>query len=70
MFVDFRERGGRRGRERERERLILIGCLLYTPQKGIEPATQICALAGNQTLKLLLQGVILQPTKLPSQGSA
>ena len=31
------------------EREVLIGCLPYAPQLGIEPATQACALTGNQT---------------------
>ena len=46
MFIDFGKRGRDRQRERERERErersereILIGCLLYTPQPGIEPPT-------------------------------
>ena len=52
--------GGREGRgetERERhgcERKTLTGCLLYTPQLGIGPETQVCALTGNRTRNLLM----------------
>ena len=43
-----------RGREEERERNMVvrettIGCLLSVPLLGTEPATQACALTGNQT---------------------
>lgn len=37
----FRERGQGRGREPS------LGCLLYTPQLGIELVTQACALSRN-----------------------
>ena len=53
MFIDFRERGGR-GRERKRETLIV--CLLYVPQPGIEPATQLYALTSNQIHNLWCTG--------------
>ena len=33
---------GTEGEEREREREVLIGCLPYAPQPGIEPATLWC----------------------------
>ena len=39
------------------------------PQPGIEPATRVRALPGNETLKLLVCGTTLQPTEPPSQSS-
>ena len=48
MFTDF---GGGRGREREKHRLV-ISCLPYAPQLGIEPTTEVRALTGNGTHNL------------------
>ena len=59
------------GKERERNidvRETSIGCLLYTPQLGIEPATLECALTQNQTHNLLVYGMMLQPTEPPGQS--
>ena len=56
--------GGERKRERERE----IGCLLYLPQLGIEPASWVCALIGDQTFNLSVYETMLQPTELHSPG--
>lgn len=51
FFHRFRERKGEDERERGREkRETLIGCLLVYVFTGIEPATWICYLTGNQTL--------------------
>ena len=66
MFIAFREKG----RERDRERETSIGCLLYEPWPGIEPATQVCALTGNETHHLWLYRVTLQPTEPPSQNGS
>ena len=41
VSTDFRKAGG------ERERETWTDCLLYMPQPGIEPTTEICALTGN-----------------------
>ena len=38
MFIDFREKG----RLRERERETLVVCLLYVPQPGTEPTMGMC----------------------------
>ena len=62
MFFDFREGG------RERNRETLIGCLLLVPWLGTEPATQVCALTGDQTYNLLVYGRMLHPADLPGQG--
>ena len=43
-FIDLERE---KGRQRERERETSISCLLHTSQPGIEPATEVCALAGN-----------------------
>ena len=49
------------GREKEREKNIdvretSISSLLYMPQLGTEPATQVCALTGNQTSNPFIAG--------------
>ena len=70
MFVDFREskRDKERKRERERdEREASICCLPYAPQPESN-SKQVCALTGDQTCNLLVDGMILQPTRLPGQG--
>ena len=53
MLIDLR------GRERETS----IGWLPYAPQLGIESATYICDLTGNQTPNILVYKMTLQPTK-------
>lgn len=45
-----------------------LGCLLYTPQLGIEPITQACALSGNRTIHLLLCGTVLNQLNHTHQG--
>ena len=51
LFI-FRERGGQR-REKEREKNI-DGCFSCMTQPEARPATQACAMTGNQTGNLLL----------------
>ena len=45
-----------RGRERESETSI-------GSQLGLEPATSVCALTGNQTLNFIVYGMIFQTTE-------
>lgn len=52
---DPREREGKRRRDRERDTHTPIGCLLYTPQPGIEPETLVCALSKNTPKSLGVQ---------------
>lgn len=50
LSLIFRERGGERGRKREKlqcERRALIGCLPHVPQLSIKPTTQLYALTRN-----------------------
>ena len=54
MLVNFRERG----REGERGREALVGCLSRT-----KPATWACALIRDRTCALLVYGRMLQPTE-------
>ena len=68
MFIDFREGGGGKEGKEERERETSISCLPYVPRSETEPASQVCALSGNQTHSLLVQERILQPPEPPSQG--
>ena len=63
MFIDFREEG----RVRKRERETSISCLPYVPQPGINPAIQVCALARNRTHKLL-EYRMPQSTEPPDQA--
>ena len=46
-FIYFLERG--EGKEKERARNISVWLPLTCPQLGTWPATQACALTGNQT---------------------
>lgn len=46
---------------REREKETSMGCLPYSSQPGIEPATWVSALIGNQTHDLLVHRTTLQP---------
>ena len=62
---------GGRMREREKhqcERGTFVGCLLHTPQLGIGPTTQVCALTGNRTSDLLLCGMMLNQLSHAGQG--
>ena len=65
MLTDFRERGMEEEKEGEKhqcERETLIGCLSYRPQPGTKPATQVCAVIGNQTGDLSAYQRMLPPT--------
>ena len=62
MCREQRREGGR-GEEHQCERETPISCLSYAPHLGTEPATQACALTGNQTSDLLLcQTMANQPS--------
>ena len=63
MFIGFRER-----EEYSHKREMLIAHLPHVPRQGIKPE-QVCALTRNWTRKLLVYGMMLQPTERPSQGS-
>ena len=63
----FLERG--EGREKERERNINVWLPLTRPLLGTWPATQACALTGNQTCDLLVYRLALSPLSHTSQGS-
>ena len=65
-FYLFLER--REGREKERERNINVWLPLMCPQPGTCPATQPCALTGNQTGELLVRRPALNPLSNTSQG--
>ena len=54
--------------EKERERNIDLLPLAH-PQLGTWPATQACALTGNQTSNLLVLELVLNPLSHTSQGS-
>ena len=65
MLIDFRdrERGSWRGKEGGKHWLPLP-----CPRPGIEPATSVCMLTGNQTHNLLICRMMLQPTEPHQQG--
>ena len=56
------------GREEERERNINMWLPLAYPQLGTWPATQACALTGNQTSDALVHRLELNPLSHTSQG--
>ena len=63
----FLERG--EGREKERERNIIVWLPLKHPPLGTWPATQACALTGNQTGDPLIRSSpLLSPLSHASQG--
>ena len=62
----FLERG--EGREKEKERNINVWLPPSCPQLGIWPATQACALTGNQTGNSLVHRPALNPLRHTSQG--
>ena len=66
----FLERG--KGRENQRESNINVGNIyrlpLMHPQLGTWPATQACALTGNQTGDLMVHRLALSPLSQISQG--
>ena len=67
-FIDFRERKEERERETEMERNTSVGCLLYMPQLGIEPAAEVCALTGDLTHDFSVHGTTLHPTETHWSG--
>ena len=64
MYI-FREGKGERKRGSETS---MCGCLLRTPHWGTWPATQACALTGNQTSDPLVCRPALNPLSHASQG--
>ena len=62
----FLERG--EGREKDRKRNISVWWPLTWPQLGTWPATQACALTGNQTDDLLVHRPMFNPLSYNSQG--
>ena len=64
LFLDRGE-----GREKERERNINVWLPVARPLLGIWPATQACALSGNQTGDLLVHRPVLNPQNHTSQGN-
>ena len=47
----------------------MCGCLSHAPLLGTWPATQACALTGNQTYNPLVHRPALNPLSHTSQGS-
>ena len=66
FYYLFLERG--EGREKERERNTNMWLPLKCPQLGTWPATQACALTGNQTSDPLVLRSVLKPLSHSSQG--
>ena len=70
LFKDFiylfLERGD--GREGQKHHWV-VGCLSHTPLLGTRPATQACALTGNQAGDPLVHRPVLNPLNHTSQGS-
>ena len=58
------------GREKERERNNNVWLSLTGPLLGAWPATQACALPGNQTSDLLFCRPVLNPLHYTSQSSS
>ena len=56
------------GKEKERERNINVWLPLACPLLGTWPATQACALTGNQTGDPLVRRLVLNPLSHTSQG--
>ena len=54
--------------EKERERNINVCLPLIHPLLGTQPATQACALTGNQTSNPLVRKLALNPLSHASQG--
>lgn len=55
--MDLERDGDRENYQCERE--TWVGCLPYVPRLGIESATQLCALTGNETHYPLVPGMML-----------
>ena len=66
FFKDFIDR--EEGREKVRERNINAWLPLVCPLLGTWPATQACALTGNQTGDPLVHRLALNPLNHTSQG--
>ena len=69
LFI-FRERGREGEREGEKHwcvRETSISCLSHA-QPRTWPATQVCALTGNQTSDLLVWGTMLNPWTTPARA--
>ena len=66
LFIYFLERG--EGREKERERNINVCLPIVHPLLGTWPATQACALTGNQNINALVHRLPLSPLSHTSQG--
>ena len=60
----------REGKEKERERNINVWLPFMQPLLGTWPATQACALTGNQTGDPLICKLALNPLSHTSQGSS
>ena len=70
LFI-FRERGRdeeREGQKHQCARETLISCLSHTRWQGTWPATQACALTGNQTGDLSVYRLAFNPLSHNSQG--
>ena len=63
-FIIFRERKGRRKRERNINVWLPLACFLL----GTWPAAQVCALIGNRTSNPLVCRPVLNPLTHTSQG--
>ena len=61
-------KGERMGEKHQCVRDTSIGCLSHAPNWGTWPATQACALTGNQTCDLLVLRLALSPLSHTSQG--
>ena len=57
------------GKEKERERNIIVWLLLMPPTLGTWPAIQACALSGNPTSDPLVHRPVLNPLSYTSQGT-
>ena len=68
IFKDFIYLFLERGRDREREKNINVWLPLGHPLLGTWPATQACALMGNQTRDPLVHRPALYPLRHTSQG--
>ena len=64
LFI-FRQSGREGEREEEKHQCVVAS---HVPQLGIWPATQACALTGNQTGNPLVRRPVLNPLSHTSQG--
>ena len=63
LFLERGEGVRKRGRE-----TLMCGCFLSTPLLKTWPATQACAVTGNQTSNPLVHSPALNPLSHTSQG--